>query len=351
MRKNARRVLVATTAVVALVAPAARAEAPVVRSAEVFGDAQPQIDPVAARRLFANSRPFGMGVAGLAHVRGNATPGSTVRVTATDGVHSVAINLRTEPRDDPNGDVTAGDFSGALEITELGVHIAGGEPGSSDPAHWGGAEIVFDFFASISGVESPGVSRRLTKFAGTPGDVTPPGVDRQTWPPRNWCHLSGSGFTGLLFGDARGKCADPGTGSDPPALPDPTWVACAPWPGVGAPLNSDRSLCARDPARSVPAGEALVSGVADDLPFAAYGVGSEIGDITITVRQGEKAVLGPYRSILRYGPRASWGRVVRINDLEPNYPTGEPYVVVVEVRDAWGNLTETSSPPITVYPW
>ncbi|MFA5891044.1 MAG: hypothetical protein WDA27_08860 [Actinomycetota bacterium] len=379
---KSRAVWVLAAVIAAVVAPgAARASAPTINFAEAFGDAQPEVDADAAKRLFATSLPYGFGEPGLAYVRGNATPGVYVTVTVSDGVSKVSRRVTSATDDDVQAGVTRGDFNAELHVTEFGAHSSAApscavsprpdpcvDPATSDFTRLGPTSLDFTFVAtSLDGSSSEPVvlEGALTKYAARPFDKVAPKLSRMTWPPMNWCHLSGSGVDagptgqdypgqgqGLgLGGSTSGSC-----GRTP--APDVTWGACAVGPtGTGLPagpseVTPPRAWCSTtSPSQSIPRGEALVSGLADDNWSGAMGVASEIASIHVQVWQGQ-TMLRSIPSITRFGPRAAWGVTLRINDFEPNFPRGTPYDIKVIVTDAWGNTATTqASYGITVYPW
>jgi hypothetical protein len=353
--------IAAAVLLVGLFAPGvARAASPELFAVDVFGHARPEDDPVAAATLFANSLPLGFGAPGRLQVRGNATPGVFVDVSVSDGATSVTSTTTTATR--PGAGTAPGDFTTELNVTNLGVHAGtGADTSVGDPAKWGPSTLTATVVArGTDGALSAPAVRTITKYAATQHDITTPVLSKVVWPPQNWCHFSGGGIDVLpppgqpgsgigLGGNPAGNC-----GRAAP-VPDATWVACIK-PPVANPVDGNQvsnplaGNCYMQGRDVVPHGEAPLSGMANDNPPPANGVASEIGDVTVVVLQGTK-VLRELHPVLRAGVIASWGTNIRINDFEPNYPGGTPYVFKATVTDAWGHAITVQSPPVTVYPW
>lgn len=359
---KATRIGAALVALLFTLAPvAARADAPRVNTVTVWGDTRPEVDPLRARWLFATSNPEGLGDPGAAFFRGNATPGVTVDVTATDGEKTTTKRVISAWVADPQAGVQAGDFEGDIRaLTDMGVHRAtGSDPHSGDPADWGPSTITFTFVAASSAGTSVGVTRTLTKFAGSRHDARAPLIATYQFPPERWCHLSGQQHKLVgMGGSARGGCST--TVGDPVQPPDVTWTLCTnptgpagvdnPTNNPNRPRTQANEFCTYRPQESAPTGEALVGGRVDDNSPGAYGVASEVADVRVLVYRGEE-IVRDQSSLVRYGARASYGVLLRISEFEPNWPSGEPYFVEIVASDAWGNTSRLMSKAIFVYPW
>jgi hypothetical protein len=144
-----------------------------------------------------------------------------------------------------------------------------------------------------------------------------------------------------------------------PSPPHPSWPEDF-WTN---PFDSE--YCRAGASGSVPAGEARVQGLLTDDPGSSLGVASQIAEIRIEVFKGTELYMGPSLNCPdpdahcpfldpsgRFGPKASYGIDLKINDFEANNLPGDPkYKVVVTATDAWGNSVTRSSPDITVYPY
>ena len=342
MNRRVKAALVCTACLVGMAVHVAGASAPVVNSAQVFGDATPDVDPVRATELFANSLPLGHGQAGAAWVRGNATttPDTDgkirlfVDIVVTDGMGgSATSSVPVTAQDYPASGLHAGDFSAAINVTELGHHVAGAggtclsapvatcDPQSVDQSTWGPTTLTFSIVArSPSGEQSSPVLETLTKYAGTPKDTHAPTLSNVKWPPNPWCHNS-----------------------------EVFWLLNAQNPCGSATTQNVNFPVAGQFAVPVGSGYAIVSGTASDDDSHSFGIASEIADIDIVAKQGT-AIVWERHNVLRVSSRGSWAQPVYINDFAPNYPQGAPYVFTVTVRDAWGNKSTVSSPNITVLP-
>lgn len=362
----------------------ASAAAPSITSAEVFGNVRPgETHPadMGPETLFANSRPFGSRFEhGTLFVRGNATGDEDgdgklrlwidVVVEDADG-NQVSRSVTAQPVDDPDIGRAQGDFNAELEVTELGQHVANGTDSTTgDSADWGGSELTVTITPrTTSGVTGAPFVDTLTKYAGTPNDITPPRLRNLRFPPAHWCHTASEGmqiplfFTNVHSGSTQeGYCGDlsmDGFG----ALPDITWVACANLTPTfdyqnTEPYRSFRNngffeYCRTSPGNSIPDGYARVNGVIDDMPTNAYGVGSEIASMKIEVLQGTDVVQSK-QMLSRSGPVGSYSFAWGINELAPNaYPQGanDPYVFKVTACDAWSNCSTATSYDIWVYPY
>lgn len=361
----------------AAIAPTlAHASTPTITSFSVIAGSQVN-DPATAfddtKVLFANQYPYGATFQkGTIFLTGNATDTVDgdgklrlfVDVRATDSLgKSVSKTVTVQPVTDTRR--LQGDFNAELQVTDIGVHA--GTPGafnSLSTADWGGDVLTVTATArNVGQVPSTASSSSVTKYAGTPKDKFAPVVDgrvAQTWPPTNWCHLASNGINGG-GGNNTGSCGNL------QFLPDATWAACIyetnNFPqglndeiksrtGSSIPRNSLRdSYCTASETQSRPRGEVGVRGAFKDESGPTFGVASEISSITVSVWQGT-VKLRDIPSISRFGTQADYAVTLRINDFEPNYPTGDPYHIEVVAKDAWGNTSSTqSSPNFTVYPW
>ena len=366
-----------------IVPGSANAAAPSITSAEVFGNWKPEVVPaptnMGPKTLFANSRPFGLRYEhGTLFVRGNATGDADgdgklrlfidVVVEDVDG-NQATRTVTVQSVDDPDIGRAQGDFNAELTVTELGQHVANGTDSTTgDPADWGGSVLDVSITPrTVGGLEGTAWTDSITKYAGTPNDVTPPAINKISWPPAHWCHLSSVGmqtpgflgpFGGQHLGGTReGDCGElsmDGFG----AIPDATWVACVNFtPGYDYqnmnPLRTAQ-MCRTSPNNSINIGHAKVSGVIEDLPTNALGVGSEILSLKIEVLQGATVVMTKDVLSPRDGTTAGYSVAWNINWLAPNaYPQGEydPYVFKVTACDAWQQCTVRTSHEIWVYPY
>lgn len=365
--------------------------------------------------LYPNSAPYGAGYElGQLYIVGqvdNFTVASDGRlkvfvdVAVTDQVSTVSKTVTVQPVSDPSlGDQgLLGYFHAEIRVTELGSHSV------SDS---GGVTPLTVTLLARNAINSETATLPnstypddivVTKYATTGGDTFKPVLSKVTWPPANWCHFSSKGgqIPTFIFGNQNMGGEHNGDCGDFAPIPDFTWIFCIRetsqphkvfndfWYGVVRPLMpapealpteippevkpfyaSIRDLCNRVSAqfgclgtqnnpfrgnycrdsepRVVPSGHAVVSGQADDSN-ASYKV-SEIADITIQMTQGD-TVLREYRNIIREGMRAQWSFNMPINDFEPNFFEGDPYVAKVFVTDANGNIQTAQSDPITIYDW
>lgn len=406
MKASWRKASLALVALASALAPgmAQAAVPPAATNVYVFGNVRPAIDtnpadtipgspadpvPLYAnggfaagpKTLFAFSRPSGRFEKGLLYVTGNATPGYYVDVTISDGSgRKVFTRYTAETTNDPEGGIAAGDFpdSGVaqpgIQVTELGTHWGGTagacetvpqatgtdpatacNPKSTTPSDWGPSTLTVkvEVVHPTTLERSAPVTDTIVKYAAAPpvdttqgGDVTGPKFrSATTWPPAQWCHLAAPGMSGF-GGGRRGECGSlsiPGVIT----LPDITWLILGCWNNpTGQRFPSP--ICT---SSGPPTGYALISSNLSDDHSGSYGLASEIADITITAFQGATVYRGPYHSILRSGPVASYAQDIYINDYEANYQ-GVPYTWKVTGRDAWGNASPTiSSPATTIYPY
>lgn len=353
----------------------ASAAAPSITSAEVFGNVRPgETHPpdMGPDTLFANSRPFGNRFEhGTLFVRGSATGDVDgdgklrlwidVLVEDADG-NQASRSVTAQSVDDPEIGRAQGDFNAELEVTELGQHVANGTDSTTgNAADWGGSVLTVSITPrTTSDVTGTPFVTTITKYAGTPNDITPPRIRNLRFPPAHWCHLSSTGAKDPFFGVHMGGTNEGDCGSFSMdgfgAIPDATWVLCVNFTPTFdyQQYNPFRSrMCRTNSGASVPRGHARVNGVIDDLPTNAYGVGSEIGMTKIEVLQGETIVQSKQK-LSRSGPIGSFSFAWGINELAPNaYPPGanEPYVFKVTACDAWGQCSTAQSHDIWVYPY
>lgn len=264
--------------------------------------------------LTPTSQPYGPAFErATLFVRGTATPGHRITVTATDGALSISTTVTALTDQAPSEGRSAGDFSAELKGYLLGVHSApaGATPDSTDPDDHGKSIITVSATSSDphTGAESTPVTTTITKFAATPGDVFEPTILKTVWPPAEW-----HGVYDLAQG-------------------------CI------VVLNA----CI--PAAGTPTGSAYVKGDVEDR--APQGLSSEIAEISLTVTQGERVIRGPIDVLARTGStKAGWRIAFRQKDFEPNNLPGQPkYRFTVTIVDAWGNRVDASSGDVTVYPF
>lgn len=397
--------------------PGAAQAAPAINEVTIYGHVRPgnpgADDPVfGSSSIFPISRPLGRGQEGHLYFEGNASVGSLVDVTVTDGFDNVITSqVQTGSADaDPElngyepgdfgvgvpspqpGTRVADDDMNAIDVSPLGVHQAEVDPAinpdgpeSTNPAHWGPSELTATFVAREAGPDgvfnteddllSGEVTRTITKYAAWPGDTTPPRLAELHFPPEHWCHLSGSGMQDPFFeqnfgGTSDGKCSDLAQ-APLGAFPDVTWVGCLretsnPHHIIDPSLEPNpfrENYCQTDNGReqeSIPSGENSVQGVArDDWEPSdrepegtdTFGVGSEIAEVKIEVFHGEDPFLGPFTVGQRFGARMGFTLPLGINQFEPSYPAGTTYTIVVTATDAWGNSSSATSYEINVYPY
>lgn len=370
---------------------------------------------------------------GVVKVEGNATPGSRVTITISDGVKSINRTATAAPSPDSNYGQRAGDFEvlfdptrdfsqGPLSVQELGSHSAGPDAfptmPNPTPTDLGQTVLTVSAVALVGSISSAPLAVEIFKRPATPGDEFGPELGSLRFPPQHWCHYSGRGAQAgpssqgqeslHLGGQADGTCSSfavTGLG----AVPDVTWTLCTRYTGrlpdevpdgvidaqralidahrgacdlaagcAGADCslygcvpacdrgnpscdphsqaelyNTTRNLYCRVPEnQSMPTQHAPLSGRADDLAGGPDGFASEIRSVVITITQGEEIVRTFTDAFARTNSTsAAWGWELNINDFAPTYPGGTPYVITVTATDAWGNATEESSQPITVYPY
>jgi hypothetical protein len=332
---------------VSLVPTMGRAATPVVTCLNAWGNHHPTVwcDPTFEGTLSPTDRPLGRGDRGVLFVRGTASPGTQVTVSVTDGVQTVSKSVPAAARSDVGAGIDAGDFNAEMRVTNLGAHRVrdGATPEDENPADLGLSVLTVSAIAQTADASSSPLVTTLTKYAATPGDVYTPQLINSiarsnygpTWPPSEWCHgpfIAGAWACPL------------GTGG----TPRPCRLTIHP--------DVDPFL----PPQQCNTGEAVVSGLVDDDAFNApgreeteyaFGKASEIGDIRVAIAQGSR-VLKEFSSVDRItGTKAVWSVTLRINDFEPNYPSGDKYRVIVKITDAWGHEVVKTSPAITVYPW
>ena len=289
----------------------------------------------------------------LVTVRGDAAPNGDPAVTAPASIvvepgEEVSFQVRTgDPDDDPaplvarsipDGavfDPITGSFNwipGSSDAGNRTVAFANsdGKGGADvrattisvvDGSKLGASEITLSFVAvDAAGNRSAPVTRTITKFAGTPGDVKPPLVfmNAQTGPPQNWCHVVAT---------KDGACALAVQGTS----------VFVPWFAAG-------------PFSTPPSGIARVFGLAEDSSRSSLGIASEIAEVLVRVYRadGTLATETP-ASFVRGGTSAQFIALLHIDDYSPN-PPGQSYRCAVVARDAWGNEdVETPCPLFNVF--
>jgi hypothetical protein len=338
------------------------------------------------------------------HFKGNATwtdatnvvhAANSVVVTVSDGVG--AITGSYTPAAVTDGDVTAGDFSGSIQATQLGVHLvdlkpdgtpvvnANAFPAPADQlaylSHLGKSTLTvtaqaFDANGATTGIYVDGATSAaptIDKYAAAPGDGAPISTSSLTgvaFPPNQWCHNPGA-FKGAVFYNFVFTSGSAGGG-----LPvcnsteyrgyqqqSPIGNFCGPW-GVRvsvAQLDSCYGFSIWG-AR----GEEPIRGIVNDL-LAGTGRASEIANIQLRVLQGPNlagATEVPNTredNILRFGPQAVWSKNQKVDNLAPNWPnTASPtaqactnacYFFQVTITDAWNNVVLRTSGATTIYPY
>lgn len=300
--------LVATAA---LLVPGAAQAAPTVYCVIAYGhenpgNCNPQPDLNAAPyqgRIYPTSQPYGYGEKGLLFVEGNATPGSSMTVSATDGSSTVTRRVETALSNDPQFGRRAGDFKADLKVTNLGVH-------AGSPTNPNGISTLT---VTVSFTSAPDVSKTTTiaKYAIAPGDQGPTGKDK--YAPQ---------FPSLLRPDGTNNPPNPPN----PETPKTFWF--------------QESLLLCDDYDCNGQGEAKIRGLVEDDTAGAFGHASEIASITVTITQ-DGVMIRNYGNVADRinSTQARFDITVKIGDLEPNFPLNAPYTVTIRVEDANGNKT------------
>lgn len=354
-------------------------------------------DPEYRGIVTPNSRPYGNwpttnepGYPGVLYVEGNADAGSRVTVTVSDGSRSISEVVFARTNDDAGTEEKRGDFRVAFDpmnnpnmlasLAELGTHAADTGDNAATVAFPGSGKstLTVTAVAEIAGVTGSPLKVFADKYAASPLDAAAPALQGLRWPPQHWCHYSSRGaqMPGAnqhMGGDDDGRCgqfSQEGLG----AIPDATWVAClketselpddvreelvAAQTLLGGPycdyncMNSPFRpyYCRTNYTRTHPHGEAPVMGLAND--WRNDGTGSEIKSVLIEVLQGSTVVKSYTDRFSRTtSTTARWGFTLKINDFQPNWPIGTPYIVKVTATDAWGRTSTAQSSTIYVYPY
>ncbi len=192
---------------------------------------------------------------GVVKVEGNATAGSQVTITISDGTRSITRVATAAATSNPDYERRAGDFEvlfdptrdlskGFASVQELGGHVAGPDATPEMPSpsttDLGQTILTVQAVATQAGVESLPMSIEIFKQPATPGDIFEPELQSLRFPPKHWCHYSGKGASGPkgdggqegmhLGGQSDGTCSSfafDGVG----AIPDATWVLCTRYTG------------------------------------------------------------------------------------------------------------------------
>lgn len=256
-------------------------------------------------------------------VEGNATPGSTVAITVTDGVKTLGpIFARAEGSSTPSA--RAGDFIAEVMVSELGGHAAtpGLDANATGDDELGQTLLTVTARATNgSGTGAP-LTDTIVKHAATAGDAYAPKLSAQKWPPIDMDHacternqgdvLVATGFFGY-------------TGEAPP---------CTYYP---------------------------ISGTINDFYNGSAGTASEISDVRIEITKGDDTYLDIRHStdsarlpagrgpvLTRMASNVSkYSHILNINDLPPNdlalIGLDDFYVITVTVCDAWGDVMAPST--------
>jgi hypothetical protein len=268
---------------------------------------------------------------GSIYVEGNATPGSRVAISVTDGIRTLGpFTVDAEPAD--GGGARAGDFFAEIMVSELGSHVAtpGADPDNVGDDELGPTTLTITAQAT-DGMGSAGpLTDTIVKHAATEGDTFKPRLVQQRWPSLDMDHICSqrqvedavNGSQELIFGD---------------------WI-------LGF---SEKSACTYH----------SISGSILDHYNGSNGTASEISDVRIEITKEELGQtfldvkhstdtpnLPPTRGpiLTRYASNVSkYSYIFNINDLPPNdlalVGLDDFYTVTVTVCDAWGNVMSPSA--------
>lgn len=258
---------------------------------------------------------------GSLYVEGNATPGSSVRLTVTDGVRTIGpFFVDAAPAESPGGP-RAGDFGMEIMVSGLGGHVATPDVDEDivGDDELGPNLLTITATPIKNAITGPSMIAHATKHAASHGDLFKPSFSQTAYPPVDWerqCPIDTAIDLFFYFGGAAGIFS-------PADAQDTT--NCAVWPIAGT--------------------------ISDDSTAAGTKI-SEISEVKIEITQGGVPFFQTRSSqhpeiLTRYA--SNYGRyrvLVDANDFPVNrYSTvlisfnfAEPYVATVTVCDAWGNV-------------
>jgi len=357
-KKAAIAIALSLAASVASFTPAAHAAGPVVFCMQTYGHEIPaaNCDPNPNQlnatdysgKVYPNSLlyvsslgtqgSFVTAPTGSIFIEGNATPGSTVSITVTDGITTLGpFAVDAEIAD--GGDARAGDFFAEIMVSELGNHVATpGLDGDTVGDDELGQTLLTVRARAIDGSgTSPVKTDTIVKHAATTGDVSKPQLVAQKWPPLDLDHA----------------CVDRNSQD---AINEAQILVFGDWL-IGT-YDEDKSPCTYYP----------ISGTIVDRYQQSGGTASEISDVRIQIRKeaNDETYLDVRHSTdsddLPSGRGAILTRMasnvskyaynLNINDLPPNdlalIGLDDFYTITVTVCDAWGDVSAPSATNCTV---
>lgn len=357
-KKAAMGIALSLAASVASFTPAAHAAGPVVFCLQTYGHEIPaancepnpnQLTPVDySGKVYPNSLlyvsslgtqgSFVTAPTGSIFVEGNATPGSTVSITVTDGVTTLGpFAVDAEIAD--GGDARAGDFFAEIMVSELGNHIATpGLDGNTTGDDELGQTVLTVRARAIDGTgTSPVKTDTIVKHAATAGDTFKPQLVSQEWPPIDLDHACVNRNAEDAINDVQTEIFG-------------DWI-------IGT-YEEDKSPCTYYP----------ISGTIVDRYQQSGGTASEISDVRIQIRKeandetyldlrhstdsaslprGRGAILTRMASNV-----SKYAYNLHIGDLPANdlalVGLDDFYTITVTVCDAWGNVLAPSATNCTV---
>lgn len=258
---------------------------------------------------------YASGATGSIYVEGNATPGSSVILTVSDGIRTLGpFSVPTAPTTDSLA--RAGDFFKEIMVSELGTHRATGATAVGAPdADLGPATLTVRAYALNGDGAGAVLQDTIVKHAATANDTFKPKLSSQAWPPVDVEH----GCNGRWVPDALDQM------------------------GLG--------FFTKSPCPYFP-----IAGTIKDLDSTTLGTTSEISDVRITIRKVEanetyldvrhstanlQAPRGPI--LTRTSSNVSrYNYILNIRDLPTNelatIGLDETYTITVTVCDAWGDV-------------
>lgn len=347
-KRAATAIALCLGASMATLTPAAHAAGPVVFCMQTYGHEVPasncdpnpnQLTPSDySGKVFPNSLlyvsslgaqgSFVTAPMGSIFVEGNATPGSAVSISVTDGVRTLGPFV-VETEEVSGGGARAGDFFAEIMVSELGNHVA---TPALDADNLGedelGRSILTVSARAIVGVEaSPIKTDTIVKHAATTGDTYAPRLTSQKWPPIDLDHA----------------CVDRNTQD---AINQAQIEVFGDW--IIGFNDADKAPCTYYP----------ISGTILDHFNGSSGTASEISDVRITVRKedNDETFLDIKHSTDSENLPATRGAILtrmasniskyaynlHINDLPPNdlalIGMDDFYTITVTVCDAWGDV-------------
>lgn len=317
------------------------AAAPVIRCLQSYGHevppvCQPNPDKLTALdyegKVYPNSRlyPTGetfVGATGNIFVEGNATPGSMVSLTVTDGDATIGpFFLQATTNGSPSGPA-AGDFVGEINVVALGSHRATPEADADNVGddELGPTTLTITATATDVNGTGPAVTDTIVKHAASMGDKSSPGFSNLQWPPRDLDHGCNSRYTAKQWNDTNDGLGIPGIRF--------TGYSQCPWYPIAGTVRDFDGVTA-----------------------------SEISDVRITISKGGKdyidvrhstdsALLPPGRGEILTRISADHSRywyLLNIKDLPPNSGAlvglDSYYTITVAACDAWGDVSDPLGP-------